>query len=209
MQEQDLEGSDEIQVFIIDKTYDHYDEEGPASERFRISLEAEYNLKFKEANIGPSADVPAFLTTLLNSSFQVPIWTVILGLFFSGKLIRDNFDAWHDMAKRIAKFFNHQVVFSRNGASIIAMKAVLDELGTVPKTIQLISYRFDMIFSVEELASLEVSSEINESLNPIFLGQGWHIFEIRLDEVLLRVGINGETAHIVRIKNEASNHFGN
>lgn len=202
MQEQKIEGSDGIQVFIIDKTYDHYDKEGPASERFRKSLEAEYNLKFKEANIGPSADVPAFLTTLLTSSFQVPIWTVILGLFFSGKLIRDNFDAWQEMVKRIAKFFNHQVVFSRNGASIIAMKAALDELGKAPKTIKLISYRFDMVFSVEELAALEVSSEINESLNPIFLGQGWHIFEIQLDEVFLRVGVDGETAYVINI-NEA------
>lgn len=199
MQEQKSEGSDEIQVFIIDETYDHYENWEEVSERFRISLEAEYNLKFKEANIGPSADVPAFLTTLITSSFQVPVWTVILCLFFSGKLIRDNFDAWQDMAKRIAKFFNHHVVFSRNGASIIAMKAVLDDLGMAPKTIKLISYRFDMIFSVEELAALEASSEINESLNPIFLGQGWHIFEIQLDDVLLRVGVDGETAYVINI----------
>lgn len=201
MQKQNNEGCDEVQIFIIDETYDHYENWEEAREQFRLSLEAEYNLKFKEANIGPSADVPAFFT-LLTSTFQVPIWTVILGLFFSGKLIRDNFDAWQEMVKRIAKFFNHQVVFSRNGASIIAMKAALDELGKAPKTIQLISYRFDMIFSAEELAALELSSEINESLNPIFLGQGWHIFEIQLDEILLRIGIDGETPHVIHI-NEA------
>ncbi len=195
---QPTEGKTEIFVLVIDETYDGdeetYEED---SERYRVSLEKEFNCEFSEANIGPGADIPAFLTIIATT--QVPLWTTALGVFFLGKPINENLDSWLEIGRKVRSFFGKRVVLARNGAAAIAVEAVCEEMGGMPKTLRLLSYRVGFIGDEEKIDEILRSGEILKNVPTLNLGFVRHIFEIEADEVLHRVIVDGREAEVFRV----------
>ncbi|MDM7970573.1 MAG: hypothetical protein QUV10_13225 [Paracoccaceae bacterium] len=92
------EQSDEVLIFVVDESYDRIDEyvnwEGHVDERaakeaasriFLNRIKSEFEADFEEVNIGPGADLPAFVTVI--ASNVVPLIPWLMAVFFSGKPI--------------------------------------------------------------------------------------------------------------------------
>jgi hypothetical protein len=147
------EASSQIFILIVDETYGGEEETWEEdSERYRQDLERDFKCEFAEANIGPGADIPAFLTIIATTT--VPLWTVLLGAFFLGKPINENLSAWAEISRKVRSFFGKPVVLARNGAAAIAVEAVCEEMGGLPKTIRLLSYRAGHIGDSESIGDI-------------------------------------------------------
>jgi hypothetical protein len=194
---QPTEQDDEIFVLVADETYDSGDTWAQDSERYRLDLEKEFGVTFTEANIGPGADMPAFLTVLATTT--IPLWSVVLGAFFLGKPINENLGAWHAIGKRLHQFFKRPVYLSRNGAAVIAVETVFENIGGMPKTLQLCSYRISHL-DEREFKQAGPSQEIVATPETLYLGFIWHIFEIEADGILFRVRVDGRTTKIIRLR---------
>jgi hypothetical protein len=193
------ESCDEIYVLVIDETYGGDEETYLAeSESYRKGLEREFQVLFVPANVGAGADIPAFLTVIATTS--IPLWAVLLGAFFVGKPIKENLEAWIEMGATVRRFFRRPVVFSRHGAAVLAIEAVFDEIGGMPKTVRLVSYRQQHIGYQDKLASLPKSTDIGSTPPILNLGHVQHVFEIDADEVSFRVGVSGKKIDILRIR---------
>lgn len=189
------EGESNILIAVVDETYgtsDDYDWERDR-EAFRLKLEEEHGLPFEDGNIGPSADLPAFIT-LLQSNVYVPLWVLISSLFFLGKPLTENFDAWRKMGSKVRSLLTRPTYLNRQGAAALAVDALVDAIGGSPKSLQLISYHVDHIGGEIDLASAELGTEIMGAPDTLYLGFIRHIFEIEADGVQFRVSVDGREA---------------
>ena len=195
---QPTEDASQIFVIVIDETYgiseDHWEEE---SEKYRKALEQEFGVGFSEANVGPGADIPAFLTMIATTS--VPLWSVLLGAFFLGKPISENLEGWADIGRRLRRFFAKPVILARHGASVLAVEAVFEEMGGTPKSIILKSYRVGHIGDQQDIEGMERSNEIVENVPTLYLGYSRHIFEIEADGQTFRVIVDGKKTKIFKL----------
>jgi hypothetical protein len=193
-----VEGESEIFLLIVDETYGRNEQTYKVeSERYRKTLEREFDAQFSFANVGAGADIPAFLTIIATTS--VPLWTVLLGAFFFGKPLNENLDAWKEVGAKIRRFFNRPVILSRNGAAVLAIEAVFVEMGGIPKTLRLLSYRTHHSAFDEELKSLPISNEIDLTPPVLNLGHTLHVYEIEADGVTLRIAVDGKVVRTTQL----------
>lgn len=194
------EETDQILLVVLDETYPPTDEDAwePKSEAYRRGLEEQFGIRFQEANVGPGADIPAFLTILATTS--VPLWSVVTAAFFLGKPVNENLTAWQEIGKRLRGFFSRPVILGRHGASVLAVEAVFDEMGGTPKSIRLLSYRPAHIGESQDLTLLSAGTEILENPPTLNLGHVRHVFEIEADGRKFRVGVDGKTAAVIPIE---------
>lgn len=187
------EGPEPLLLAIQDGSYGVSDDEWPeARDAFRRGLEAEFGVHFEEGNIGPSVDLPAFITLLQTPT--VPLWQLALAGFFLGKPIQDNWQVWRNMARAVRAFFSRPAYLNRQSAAPIAISAVMDELGGLPESIRLLGYGTRHIGDADEPgASL---SEIEKGPDTIYLGFVRHVFEIEADGARFRVIIEGKTTTV-------------
>jgi hypothetical protein len=197
---QAFEQDGKVLVAIVDETYGKSQDADweRDREKFRLRLEHEFALPFEDGNIGPGADFPVFIT-LLQTKVSVPLWQVVAAAFFLGKPLKDNFDAWRDIGRKIQSFLQHSVFLNRQGAAALAVEAVIDELGSNPEFLQLQSYRTAQILEPGDLASMERQTQIAEALPTLHLGFIRHIFEIQADGAMFRVSVDGTTTETLRI----------
>ncbi|MGL4234679.1 hypothetical protein [Tabrizicola sp.] len=195
---QPTEALGQIFILVVDETYggdeETWDED---SKRYHAALEKEFEVPFTEANVGPGADIPAFLTIIATTA--VPIWSLLIAAFFLGKPINDNLAAWADIGRKIRSFFGKPVLLARHGAAVIAVEAVFSEMEGMPKSIRLVSYRPAHIGDPEDPARYDRSTEISENAPTLNLGHVRHIFEIEADGQLFRVSVDGKDAKAIRI----------
>lgn len=193
------EEGEDIFILIIDETYGG-DEETyfKESENYRKQLERDFQAPFVPANIGAGADIPSFLTII--ATVPVPVWALVLSVFFLGKPINENLSAWGEIAAKLRYFFSRPVILSRNGAATLAVETVLEEIGGLPKSIRLISYRAHYADFDQKLASLPNSQEIEAAPPVLNLGHTQHVFEIEVDGSSFRVGVSGKNVDLVRIE---------
>jgi hypothetical protein len=193
------EGEDTILVAIVDETYGVSDDEAWESARdaFRLELEAEFGTSFEEGNIGPGADFPVFVTLIDMAVHQV--WPLLLAALLLGKPIKENLSAWHDMARKLKSFFTRGVYFNRKGALLLAVDAVLDELGSLPRSVRLLAYRPSHVAESEDLATMILGSEVADPLPTLYLGFVAHVFELDVDGAVYRVQIDGKKATVLRV----------
>lgn len=201
---QAFEYEDKILIAIVDETYGRSDEEDwqSARERFRLSLEDEYGLRFEDGNVGPGADLPVFLT-LLESRTLVPTWTLIVSAFFLGKPICDNVEAWSKIGRKLRAFLKRPAFLNRQGTSILAVEAISEAIGKIPSTLQLISYRTTHISDPVDSAATEISTGIADPLPTLYLGFIRHIFEIEADGEIFRVSVDGTKTELSRPTGES------
>lgn len=193
------EQSDEVLIFVVDESYDHvheyvnWDEHADecaateaASRIFLNRIKSEFDTDFEEVNIGPGADLPAFVTVI--TSNVVPLIPWLMAVFFSGKPIIDNIDAWRTIFRKIRPFFRRTVVLNRNGAAVLAMEAVFEDMGGIPKKVILHGYRPDYRHDDAELVAPCVIEDPMPTLN---LSVVKHVFHIEADGISFVVAVDG------------------
>ncbi len=194
---QPTEKPDQLFVIIIDETYDHSTDWEADSERYRQGLERDFKTGFQTVDIGSGADLPAFLTNLANAT--VPLWSATLAVFFLGKQIKENLDAWGEMVRAIKRFFPRPVVLARNGAAVLAIQAVFDQMDGIPKSVRLLRYRSGNIFEDDAFDRHWRGTEIEDSPPTQTLDRIIHLFEIEADGLLYRVEVRDMKTKIARI----------
>lgn len=197
---QAFEHDGNILIAIVDETYGKSDESDWEHDRnqFRLSLEQEFGQRFEDGNIGPGADFPVFIT-LFQTTVSVPLWQVVAAAFFLGKPLKDNFEAWRAIGTRIRAYFKRPTFLNRQGAAVVAVEAVFDAMGGLPRTLQLGSYRTTHISEPEDLGGMERGADIADAPTTLYLGFIRHVFEIEADGVLFRVVVDGTEAKRLRL----------
>jgi len=198
---------DEVLIFVIDESYDRIDEyvnwddyadeaaaTDAASKTFLSRIKSEFDADFDEANIGPGADLPAFVTVI--TSNIVPLIPWLMAVFFSGKPIVDNIEAWRTILSKIKPFFRRTVVLNRNGAAVLAMEAVFEDMGGIPKKVVLHGYKPDYRY---EDAQLVAPTEIEDPMPTLNLSMIKHVFHIEADGVSFVVAVDGSKATAKRV----------
>lgn len=181
-------------IAIADGSYGISDEEWPAaSAAYRRGLEAEFEADFEEGNIGPGADLPAFITMLQTPT--VPLWQLVVAAFLLGKPIKDNWEAWRDMAQAIRAFFSRPAFLNRQSAAPIAVEAVANSVDGSPKSIRLLGYQVRT--PLDATSAEEVIEGIADGPDTLFLGFTRHVFELEADGERYRVEIEGTAISVV------------
>jgi len=201
------EQSDEVLIFVVDESYDHIDEyvdwsdyadeweaTEAASKIFFNRIKSEFDVDFEEANIGPGADLPAFVTVI--ASNVVPLIPWLMAVFFSGKPIVDNIEAWRTILSKIKPFFRRTVVLNRNGAAVLAMDAVFQDMGGIPKKVALHGYKPSYGYNDAELV---VPKEIDDPMPTLNLSMVKHVFHIDADGVSFVVTVDGTKVTAQRV----------
>ncbi|WP_299825338.1 TIR domain-containing protein [uncultured Roseobacter sp.] len=201
------EKSDEVLIFVIDESYDRIDEyvnwddyadewaaTDAASKIFLSRIKSEFDAEFDEANIGPGADLPAFVTVI--ASNVVPLIPWLMAVFFSGKPIVDNIEAWRTILSKVKPFFRRTVVLNRNGAAVLAMDAVFEDMGGMPKKVILHGYKPDYRY---DDAQLVAPTEIEDPVPTLNLSMVKHVFHIEADGVSFVVAVDGSKAAVKRV----------
>jgi len=200
---QAFEQDGKILIAVVDQTYGKSADDDWENDReqFRVALEHEYDLRFEDGNVGPGADLPAFLT-LLQTEAHVPIWMLVSAIFFAGKPLLENIEAWPKLAKKIRPLLKRPAFLNRQGAAVIAMEAIFTATMKKPDALQLLSYRIVHVGEPNDLSTMGRHTEIAEPLPTLYLGFVRHIFEIDADGVLFRVSVDGRETTILRITSE-------
>lgn len=192
----DSDTAQRVESFLIaiqDGSYGVSDEEWPtASAAFRRGLEAEFGVSFEEGNVGPSVDLPAFITLLQTPT--VPLWQLAVAAFLLGKPIKDNWEAWRDMARAVRAFFSRPAFLNRQSAIPIAVEAVMVTTNEPPKSIRLLGYEVGQVMEPVDAAS--VIEGVSNEPDTIYLGFVRHVFEIEADGERFRVEIEGTTINV-------------
>ena len=196
---QPAEKDDQIQIAVIDETYGIIDDDAQwqeAREEFRRKLEAEYAMPFEDADIGPGASLPAFVT-FLSGTATVPVWTMLAAAFFLGKPLHENLKAWRDMAVKLREFLKRPAALNRHGAAIIAVDAVFKDMGGIPRELHLVSYGTRHIADPDSSVS---KTDIADAAPTLFLGFIQHVFRIEADGVTFEVVVEERSAKAIRLE---------
>ena len=91
MSSQHEEAPDEVLIFVVDESYnridefvnwDDYTDEWSATEAasgiFLDRIRTEFDAEFEEANIGPGADLPAFVTVIASNIVPLVPWLMAI-----------------------------------------------------------------------------------------------------------------------------------
>lgn len=119
-----------------------------------------------------------------------------MAMFFSGKPIIDNIEAWRAILGKIRPFFSRTVVLNRNGAAVLAMDAVFEDMGGIPKTVVLRGYRPAYRYDETKLGAPQ---EIEEPAPTLDLSMVKHVFHIEADGISYVVAVDGAKAVAKRI----------
>jgi len=178
-----------LKIYIPDAT--HAESEGVSS-RFRDGLIAEFQLPFEETDIGTGAGEQAFWTTITDA------WPFVAAaaVFFSGKKIEENIEAWQKLFKRLWPFINRGAVFDRDGAAVLAIEGLRLALGKLPTSIRLVGYQTDSLLNrvndppKEWQADRSLLSTIDPPLDQV-RGATIHLFQIEADGRMFKVVVQG------------------
>ena len=183
----------EPRIYFIDQSYDNHGDlsEEEASDQERKEIETEFGVHVQPANIGSSADLPAFLLAL-----GTPV-ALLVTLFFQGKAIKENFGAWTDIGRTIRDYFNRPVRLNREAALFLALYTYAKERSITLSEIQLVGYKvFDRRFEKSKVDTCPLIQEISPSPKEIYLGDIIHVFDVILNGTLVRFVIDGRNIKI-------------
>ncbi|MBX7535022.1 hypothetical protein K3175_05050 [Qipengyuania sp. GH1] len=163
-----------------------------------MDLENEFGLQFEDADVGPSASLPAFVM------FITANWEWVgpsaLAIFFGGKRVEDSWNWWVAKAKIIKRVADKkQIKLNRNGAAILAVNAVMRDFSDTPLEIKLLRYGVAHMGEPDNLKAFEIENEIKGSTDTLYLGFIKHIFEIEADGNVFRAQVDGAEVEISRV----------
>jgi hypothetical protein len=202
------EGSEEVLIYVVDESYDRIGEyvnwddfpdeaaaTNAASQKFLERIKAEFGSEFEDVNVGPGADVPAFVTAITENIIPLLPW--LMAIFFSGKPIVDNLGAWRTIYEKIRPFFTRDTLLNRNGAAVLAVEAVFEEMGGTPKTVVLRGYKAE--YRHDDDQSTELPEHIEEPSPTLNINMIKHVFQIEADGVTFVVKVDGTRVILKRL----------
>ena len=193
--------AEEIQIFIPDLSYDNLDYQGDldeveASKKFQQELEAKLSRKVIEANIGAGADCPAFLLELLEYK---EVAAGLLAIFFLGKPIKENCNAWVSIGKKIADIIKGTGGYlNRIAAFLYALVKVQAEIKEDIKSLKLIEYKSvdgRSEYSWEQIES-DCVNGFSDKPSDEFISIQVHYFKVVVNEVTIELLVKGDAVEI-------------
>lgn len=202
--------NEKIELFIPDASYGNTDrypdlDEQEASSRFKEELRAQLEefektsseIKLKpllQANIGAGADLPAFLAEIMP---HLPLAGGV-ALFFMGKKINENLDAWASIGKKIAALTKLTNGCLNRGAAFLASLAKATEKFSSAESIQILQYetvdgRFEQNW---KQLTFEKRSLIAQDLPQEYRAGQIHYFRILLDDKEIEILVYGDEIEI-------------
>lgn len=192
-----MEGPEEILVCIVDDSYGQPSELGEEQqyELFKAQIEKEFSQAFEEVDVAPGYSIPAFATIVQVLS---DFWPLLVATFFLAKPVSENLEVWGIVAQRIRKYFSRpDVVLGRNAAAALAVEAIFEDMGGVPRTLVCSQYFWrDRRFEKEDFSNGHV---IQEGPRTEYLSMAIHIFRVRADGIEFEVRVDGKTVHTKRV----------
>jgi hypothetical protein len=133
--------SDTLPVYIPDTTYGQEDDDYKTWQRqsraLKGELEREFQLPFEETDIGPGLSIPAFVT-------ELHAWLGglddLVFLLLLGRHLSEGWEWWSRQYEKLKPFLRRRARFPREGAAVLAMKAVEQSLGNAQSSVRLIGY---------------------------------------------------------------------
>lgn len=163
-------------IWIPDPTYDH-PEIKENSDSIKSKLESEYDVKFRRSDIGAGADFPAFLTHLVN---YTPV-AIAIALFFSGKKINENLEAWIEIGKKLRDFSKYNAFYNRASALCYSLAAFARKKGNIPQSVELKAYKSVDIRFGHEFQEVKNITGIDDDQPSEKVGYQSHVFKIFID----------------------------
>jgi hypothetical protein len=186
----------EIGIYFVDTTYgqDGTTEEWETrSAALKREIEREHGIELRDQAIAPGFAFPAFETILA-------IAAVPIALFLAGDKIEKNIEAWDRLYKRLTRMLNRPAYLDQNGASVLAIHAVIEECrSSGAKSIKRESYA--IWFSLEERVEYNTQPIVGFADPPEtkYLGVIVHIFQIVADDRRFKVYVEGTVVHLIEI----------
>ena len=191
------EGPEEILVCIVDDSYGKLSElsEEQQYEWFKAQLKKEFNQEFAEVDVAPGYSLPAYATFIQSVS---EYWPILVATFFLAKPVSENLEVWRSAATRIKKYFTRpDVVLGRNAAAALAVEAIFEDMGGIPKNIQCSQYYWrDRRFKEEDFSNGQL---LQEGPRMEYLSMAIHFFIIIADGVNYEVEVDGKSVRTKRV----------
>jgi hypothetical protein len=177
-----------IRIYVPDLSYDtgrKFVSSAGKSITFKKYLEAKFERKFSYENLGAGADWPSYFTTIKDlSPFAV---TGSLAIFFSGKLVKENIEAWTSLAKSLRAFFKLKPIVEREAAALRAVDKIVHTHRLKLREFKLLAYSQNHIGLLRKEKTRKPKGIADNSL-PINLGDKFHNFLIE---------VNGKPYHVI------------
>ncbi len=122
-----------INVYIGERGGDG-DEDGP----FKKQLESEFAAPFRFVSVGRGAAAAGWVAELVSfaENYGAYVVGVVIAGFFAGERIEKNLDAWPRLYQRLKSTFHRRPIFDREGAAVLIMNEITQQLGDQPTSIQ-------------------------------------------------------------------------
>lgn len=189
-----------LPIYMPDSTYgqeDTFEEWEANTAKLKSELEAEFGCDFEYTDIGPGWSEPAYVTML-------PLDGLVIGaimLFFKGKDIADSLAGWSEIFAKIKSFLTRGAVYPKEGAAIVAVKAIEQEIGRSPSSIRLIGYKTHNVTWEEEpeLVETDISGVEGPRENDQGIAGIAHLFLIEADGQRFKVMVRGSEITVVEV----------
>lgn len=175
-----------IGVLFVDTTYDSGDDDNGSSTTLREEIQAELKAEIDEVDIHPGASLPAWLFQVDWSTLALT--AVAIALFFKGKAIDENLEAWMSLARKVQSVLNRPCYLTRTAAASLAVDGIVKHIAPVrPSRIVLRSYRrADSRFESFHDATESPDGAVMEYQSTLI-----HVFEFDVDGVEYLVIVQG------------------
>lgn len=174
-----------MRIYIPDWRYEsEHPDEGGREHVVGLAKEVDEVAGSKDVDIGRGADWPAFLVEF--AFYAAPI----VAIFFAGKRIEENWDAWKRLGSRSLAAIRHMnrrarcALVDQKGAAVIAIGQYLEEMGSPEKCLEITT-----IVEVNgRVASSHVTAELSDQVPDAHCS---HYFFISVDyRAVYLVGIS-------------------
>lgn len=182
-----------ICIIYFDSTYPWLGDDEAGSLSLKGKIEQEIDSNLEEVDIYPGASGPGWL--LENLVIGLPIAAAIT-LFFSGKSIVENLEAWSELVRSIRKNLGRKACLNRSAAAALAIDEVLAINGD--KLVK--SFRLEK-YSVADsrFESFEDARPVDENVTLELSGVTTHVFDFNLDGVKYLVVVEGTEVGVRKI----------
>jgi len=180
---------EKIQIFIPDGSYDNEtvsakDFESKLCQQLKSIEDKEVKISpLTEANIGSGADWPSFMAEII----PLGPYAGGLALFFLGKTINENLDAWVAIGGKIARII--QLVggrLNRGAALLVALFKAKEQVAKM-RTVKILQYEtLDRRF-IENIEKIIVEKKdfISDEIAEEYRGDRINYFRLKVDDVEL------------------------
>lgn len=197
-------------IYIPDPSYgnpDYYpglDEIG-SSKRFSSETAEKFSLPAREANIGAGADWPAVALEVIEFISDKELLMVSIALFFSGKKINENIEAWLLIGEKLKNAVNGCLAIpNRCAALLLGLQKHKEDNNIKVNNIKLFQYQALDGRAVSDLNAISIPkvNVIKDETPQENLGHVIHFFRLSVNGEEIEVLVNSDIVFVRKGKGE-------